>query len=307
MGAGQLRNTGARQFLGSEMRSVLFVRFIVLVVGLIVLPPAPASASNMWFQQAIVLIHVPLGGGMAFTTNYVFTASDAAPTTVNVKCFNESGQRVGPIAGVNVELNSTGQVRHLTPAELLVLTDPLFTATGIGWCWANNNLGGLDYNVQITIGATSDMGPNGILNSPNSTAVGTNTGLGDTSRNVGGVPFFTTIGGVENYIFLLNPTNAARTVNLQLFDALGTPQGAVLVRNLPPRDLDVLLVPQAFGLSTPPTSGSVRLSMNPALPVGTSGYTGWFLQPRPIGSRMVFVAIGLDGDFDEPLSLGLAP
>jgi hypothetical protein len=290
----------ARQFLTSGIVGIL-------LLGLIILAPAPGSASTMWWQQVIVLIHVPLGENMAFTTNYVFTANDGAPTTINVRCFNDTSQRVGPQAGVNIELNSTGQVRHVTPAELGVLTDPLFTATGIGWCWTNNNASGLDYNVQITIGATSELGPSGILNSPNSTAVGTNTGLGDTSRNVGGIPSFTTIGGVENYVFLLNPTNAALTVNLQLFDAAGTLQGAVLVRNLSARDLDVVRIPEAFGLTTPPTSGSLRLSMTPALPAGTSGYTGWFLQPRPIGGRMVFVPIGLDGDFDEPLPVALAP
>src|SRR5262249_40265248 len=158
-------------------------------------------AVNMWWQQAIVLIHVPLGSGLFFTTNYVFTASEGGNTTVNVKCFNETSQRIGPAAGVNVELSATGQLSQQTPTTLAVTTDPLFT--GLGWCWANNVNSGLDFNVQSTIGATTDLTPNALLSNPNAALVAANTGLAETSSNVGGIPFFTTAGGTVNFMFLL--------------------------------------------------------------------------------------------------------
>ena len=106
----------------------------VLLLGLAFLGPAPASA-DLWNQQAILLIHVPLGGGTFFTTNHVITGATGA-VTVNVKCFNDSSQRIGPALGVNVELSATGQLSQQTPTTLGVTTDPLFT--GLGWCWANN-------------------------------------------------------------------------------------------------------------------------------------------------------------------------
>jgi hypothetical protein len=295
MAAGHLLEPGAKRFLNAVTVGVLFL-------GLVVLAPAGASAANMWFQQAILLIHVPLGGGLFFTTNYVFTANQG-PAMVNVKCFNDTSQRVGQAQGVNIELNATGQVRHVIPAELGVLGDQLFR--GFGWCWANNTVGGADYNVQITVGATSNLGPSGILNSPSSTAVGTNTGLAETSTNLGGIPFFTTIGGVENYVFIVNPTLDSLLVNLQLFDAGGFPQGSVLIRTLFPRDLELLQIPQVFNLPTPPTSGSVGIILNQPLP--ENGYTGWFLQPHPTGNRMVFTAIGLDGNNQAFLLPAFAP
>ena len=88
----------------------------LLLLGLGVLGPAPASA-DMSNQQAILLIHVPLGGGIFFTTNHVFTGTTGA-LTATVKCFNDSAQRIGPAAGVNVELSTTGQLSQQTPTTL---------------------------------------------------------------------------------------------------------------------------------------------------------------------------------------------
>ena len=50
----------------------------VLWLGLTVVGPAPASATNMASQQAILLIHVSLGGGTFFTSNYVFAETYTA-------------------------------------------------------------------------------------------------------------------------------------------------------------------------------------------------------------------------------------
>jgi len=280
-----------RQFIRAGIASIL-------LLGLAVVAPTPASAVNMWYQQAIILIHVPLGGGVFFTTNHVFTANEGSNTTVNVKCFNESSQRIGPLAGVNVELGATGQLSQQTPTTLAVTTDPLFT--GLGWCWGNNTNSGLDYNVVTTIGSTSDLSPGGLLNSPGSALIAANTGLAETSSNVGGIPYFATSGAT--YAFFVNPLATARILTLQLFNAAGTPQGPALVRNLSGRDLDVLSIPDAFGLLTPPVSGSVKITAN------GNGYLGWIIQVYPTGGgRVVFTAIGLDGDDRTFLSPANAP
>ena len=84
---------GMRQFVRAGIASIL-------LLGLAFLGPAPASA-DLWRQQAILLLHVPLGGGTFFTTNHMITGTTGA-ITVNVKCFNESSQRIGPAVGVNV-------------------------------------------------------------------------------------------------------------------------------------------------------------------------------------------------------------
>src|SRR5215831_7242242 len=64
------------------------VRFLLAGVGslgMTILGPAASSATNMWADQAIILVHVPLGGGLFFTTNHVFTASAGGNTAINVK------------------------------------------------------------------------------------------------------------------------------------------------------------------------------------------------------------------------------
>jgi hypothetical protein len=272
---------GIRQLLGAGIASVF-------LFGLTVLGPTPASANNMALHQAILLIHVSLGGGTFFTSNYVFAANDSGPVTVNVKCFNESSQRVGPPPGVNVELNSAGQLSQQTPTTLGVTTDPLFT--GLGWCFAGNvEENALDFNVLHTIGSTSDLTPGGLLNSPGSTLVAANTGLYEMSFNRGGVPYFnTSVGASATYLFLLNPVDAIVSVTLQLYNAAGIAQGLPVVRALSGRDMDLLTVPGAFGLATPPVSGTVQITANGV----TNGYLGWIIQ---VGNgKILFTAIGLD-------------
>jgi len=272
----------------------------MLFLGLVVLGPPSASAGNMWFQQAILLVHINLGGGQFFTTNYVFAANEG-PASINVKCFNDSFQRIGPPAGVNIALSATGQIAQHTPTTLGVTSDPLFSS-GNGWCWASIISSGLDFNTQITVGATNDLSPGALLNNPSSSLVGTNSGQGESSSSVAGVPFFTTAGGAQHFLGLINPLTATRTLTLTLFDANGNPQGAPLTRSLNGRAMLVLSVPAAFGAPTPPTNGSIKI-------VNTSnaqGFLGWYLQIYPNG-KVVFNAVGLDGDDTAQLPLAAAP
>jgi hypothetical protein len=285
---------GIRQFLGAGIASVL-------LLGLTVLGAAPASATNMAAQQAILLIHVPLGGGTFFTSNYVFSANESAPVTVNVKCFNESSQRVGPPFGVNVELNATGQLSQQTPTTLGVTTDPFFS-TGLGWCFASTvDENGFDFNVLNTIGSTSDLTPGGLLNSPGSTLVAANTGLYEMSANRGGIPYFnTSVGASATYAFLLSPADAGVQLTLQLYNAAGIAQGPPLVRSLAARQINLLTIPGAFGLATPPVSGTVKITGDEV-----HGYMGWVIQ---VGAgKILFTAIGLDAQDVLPLSQSDAP
>jgi len=270
----------------------------ILFLGLAVLGPAPASAGDLWWQQAILLVHIPLGGGNFFTVNHVFSANQAA-VTITVKCFNESSQQIGPLVGINVELVAQGQVSNQTPSTLGVLADPLFS-TGNGWCYAR---GTQDFSVQSTVGVTTDLTPGGILSSPGSIHVGTTHGLGEYTTDRAGLPFWTTVGGAQSFLILVNPRATARTVTVALFDANGIPQGTPLVRNLAARDFDALFIPSAFGLPTPPTSGSITITTTG----GTQGYNGWYLQTYPTGSRLIFAPINLDGDFTAQLVPADAP
>ena len=270
---------GARQWIGTSIVAAL-------VLGLIGLVSGPAMAANMWTENVILLIHLPQPGGQVFTTNHMFTATEA-PVTVNVKCFNNVAQRVGPPAGVNVQLSATGQVAFHTPATLGVLADPLFTLSGIGWCWATNTSNDEEYNVQTVLGLTTNLTPNGILTSSASTFVAANTGLSETSSEHGGIPYFTTTGDVRTFAILVNPLTTDRTLSFQLYDTAGIPQGLPVVRVLSARDIEVLSIPDMFGLPVPPTSGSVTIVAN------GDGYLGWIVSVYP-SNRLLFTVVGLD-------------
>jgi hypothetical protein len=271
----------------------------VLFLGLMVFGPSAASAVTMWNQQALLLVHIPIGGGQFFTSNLVFTATENA-TIINVKCFNESGNRIGPLPGINIAFSAANQVSQQTPTSLGVTADPLF-ASGSGWCWASSPGAAFDFNVQATYGATSDLTPGGILNSPGASFIGHSPGSAETTNNLAGVPFWTTAGGAQHFLVLLNPSTVASTANLRLFDTSGTAQGTgFLTRVLNPRSMVVLTVPSSFGLASPPISGSIRDV------VGPGKHLGWYLQVYPNG-RAVFSQIGQDGDDAALLGIGEAP
>jgi hypothetical protein len=269
-----------------------------LFLCVVMFGPGSALAGNMFRDQAFTVTHINLGGGVFATTNYVFTATEG-PGSIVVKCFNDQFQRVGPAAGVNVALSATGQVAQHTPTTLGVASDPLFT--GSGWCWANTIGSSNDFNSQVTIGVTTDLSVGGILNSSTTTSFSTTSGQGETSSLNGGVPIFTTAGGAAHYLVVVNPLPTTLTITLALFDLSGNPQGPILARTLNGRGMIVLQVPVAWGLATPPTSGSVRIQ-GP----GAQGYMGWYLQLYPNG-KIIFAAVGLDGDTVAQLPGAAAP
>ena len=273
----------------------------MLFLGLVVFGPDSVLAGNMFREQALFLAHIPLGGGQFFTTNYIFTSTEG-PGSINLKCFNDAFQRIGPPAGVNVPLPATGTVAQHTPTTLGVTADPLF-ASGAGWCFADTIVGSNDFNSQITVGVTTDLTVGGILNSPSATFIGHNTGLGETSRLFGGDTFFTTANGALHFLVLVNPYTTTTTLQLQLFDVTGNQQGSTISRTLNGRAFVSLLVPAAWGLTTPPTSGNVRITG--ANTVG-QGWLGWYLQVYPNG-RAVFNSVGLDGDTIDQIPAAAAP
>ena len=265
----------------------------ILFLGLVVVGTAPASADITWNQTVMLLFHIPLGDGQFFTTNYVITASGGT-ATVNIKCFSNTLQRIGPAAGVNVSLPAAGQVAQQTPILLGVVGD-LFFGGGVGWCWANNTLSGNLYDTQFTVGITTDLSPGGILNSGTPTFF---VGTGLTQMGIGGdIPFFTTA-GAQNFAFLLNPTSTSVALTLQLFNTSGIQQGSNLNRVLNPREVAVLPIPGVFGLPTPPMSGSVRITAG-------FGFLGWFLSQRANG--LIFSTLGLDINGAILLPAGFAP
>jgi hypothetical protein len=209
-------------------------------------------------------------------------------------------QRIGPAVGTNVVLGALGQVANHTPTTLGVASDPLFQ--GVGWCWANNIAASGpagSFNVQTTIGVTGDLSPGGILNSPSSTLVADTTGLAETAAD-GGIAHFTTTGGVQNFLILVNPHTTADGTPI-IFPQTDAGIGLRgLQQFINPRGIALLSIPQAFGLAPPPTSGDLIIRGN-----GTN-LLGWFLSVYPPG-RLSIIPVGLNGVNSTFLAQGEAP
>ena len=267
----------------------------VLLAGLCLGAPSAASAANMYGNQVLFLLHMPLGGGTFFTTNYLFAATESDHTIVNVKCFNDAGQRIGPADGVDVDLRLRGDIAQHTPTTLLVTTDPLFSS-GIGWCWAHDPRA-IPYNVQITIGATTNLQPRGILDSTTSTLVGSSMGLDYFLQSIdgrpifGGTPFATADDKTLTYLMLINPTTRDGTVTLTL-------RGRTLRRRLTARSLQALSIPGVFGVGPMPEGGSVTISVSGR---GEGGVLGWLVTAQPSTGRLQFTAVGLDASTSDRL------
>jgi hypothetical protein len=286
------------RFKKAAIVCALFMEFVAF-------GPTSAAAAT-WNQQVLLLLHIPLGGGIFIgggsfiTSNFVFT-STVGPNAINVKCFSDRGIRIGPPAGVNIAFSADGQVVQHTPTTLGVASDPLFSS-GIGFCWANSPAPGADFAVQATYGVTTDLTQGGILNSSGSSFIGATLGSPETSSLHGGVPFWTTVGGAQPFLVIVNPLKIARPLSVRLFDVNGVAQGSELVPILSARTMVVLTIPSAFSLTSPPTSGSIRV-FNGAM---AQGFLGWYVQVYPSG-RAIINPIGLTGNDTELLPIQAAP
>lgn len=266
-----------------------------LFLAVAVLNPTGAVA-DQWFSQAIPLLHIPLGNGLVFTSNYAFAATGSGAVTVNVKCFNDASQRIGPAPGVNVPLPAAGAVALHTPPTLAVTTDPLFL--GSGWCWAQA-LTAETFSSQITVGATTNLGPGAIQNDPNALFVGNSTGLAVTSRKLG-IPYVTIGPGIQDFAMIVNPNPSVVSAAIGLWNASGVLQSpGFLIRNFPGRSLQVLSIPSDLGVVTPPPSGSVAVGTAEAI-----GLLGWFFSVRASTNRATFLPAAADfslaGAFLDP-------
>lgn len=207
-----------------------------------------------------------MGGGRFVTVNWIVFNPTSSGQIVNAKCFNDAFQRVGAAAGVNIELNPFQQASH-TPATLGITTDLLFT--GLGWCYFDNG-GSSQISVAISFGL-SGGNPGDLLSSATSSFVASATALGYMSVEDGSVPHWTSESGWRFFLLIVNPTTINGTLRLRLYNTAGVQQGADLVRALNARDFDVIALPGAFGLTTPPTSGAVDLLTS------DTSFTGWVL------------------------------
>ncbi|MBI5612158.1 MAG: hypothetical protein HY942_03680 [Gammaproteobacteria bacterium] len=179
------------------------------------------------------------GGGAPGPWSTVFTVSNttSTATTVNVKCYNEFTQRVGPAAGTTFTLTAFN-MNFYTPEALGLTTDPLFS--GFGWCYFAVTAGD-SISVGVGTGIRGIAGNTTIFGSNNSRAIAMDTAQRMVTTDDGSVPFWTKQASWTSYLLSINPTTTARSLTVNIYDDNNVFQGA-LVTTLSPRDLDMLVI-----------------------------------------------------------------
>ncbi len=198
--------------------------------------------------------HFPSSGGGApgpWSTVYTVSNTTSTATTVNVKCYNEFAQRVGPAAGTTFTLTAFN-MNFYTPEALLLTTDPLFN--GFGWCYFAVTAGD-SISVGVGTGMRGIAGNTTIFGSNNSRAIAMDTAQRMVTIDDGSVPFWTKQVSWTTYLLSINPTTTSRNLTVNVYDDNNVFQGA-LNTTLSPRDMDILVISNvgAATFGTAPTS-----------------------------------------------------
>ena len=221
-------------------RHAAFAAMLIGMGTVGVVSPAQANsgeASNLVAPYG----HFPLAFGPApgpYTTHYLISSTTGAPTIVNVKCYNDGAQRVGPAGGTVVGLDIGFDVDVFDPVSLGLTTDPSYT--GFGWCYFAVTAG-TDVAVTFLVG---DSVSGNLITTNNSRFVAAGTAQSQVTVDDANIPYWTREGSWDTYIVALNPTTSGQTLTVNIYDNTSTFQTswAVPGGNLSARDLDLTSV-----------------------------------------------------------------
>lgn len=224
--------------------------FAALLIGVGLMGVAPTTQANGGEASDLVAPygHFGLAFGPApgpYTTHYLISSTTGFASTVNVKCYDDGGGRVGPAAGVNVDLGVGFDMDVFDPVSLGLTTDPFYT--GFGWCYFAVTAGD---DVAVTFLVGDSVGGN-LITTNNSRFVASGTAQSQVSDDDANIPYWTREGSWDTYIVALNPTAASQTLTVNIYDSTSTFQTSWTgLSGLTARDLDLTslsaLAPAAF-------------------------------------------------------------
>jgi hypothetical protein len=264
---------------------------LLSVVVLSVLIPLPLTWANTNEAPDLVApyVHVPFGVGPApgpFTTHYLVSNTTGFTNSVNVKCFNDGGGRVGPAAGITIAL-SAFEMEVRDPVSLGLTGDLSFT--GVGWCYFASDAGGGNDDVAVTFLMGASVGGN-LITTNDSRGLMADTAQGQVTIDDANIPYWTQEGSWGTFIFALNPTATSRTVTMDVYN----PAGALLGTwpgdgPFAARDLDFTQVVDAV----PAAAGGFGMA---DIEVSGRGFVGWVIGFNGVSTQAFIYPIALDKD-----------
>lgn len=267
---------------GACRRAFRSVVGLLAVVGFVLTAIPAVAGPDESTDLAAPYLHIPVAipgaTGPFSTVFYVSSTTAVANTIVNVKCFNDQFQRVGPAAGTNVMLTAF-DVNAVTPVSLGLTLDPLFN--GLGWCYFARIVGDDDVAVAFAWGiqGTNPGTPpalHPLFGSNASRAISTGTAQAAVSDQDANVPFW--VGGPswQTFIVLVNPTPTSYgPLFVDVFGTSGELLGTTSGDTLSSRDLDVY---NLAGFGGTQGNADVRSGIPECANFGSNcsrGFMGW--------------------------------
>lgn len=271
---------------------------LVLAVVLLSLSSAWASG-NESTDLVAPYGYLPMAAGSApgpLTTHYLISSTTGLGATVNVKCYNDTIQRVGPPAGTTVTL-APFQMQAWDPVSLGLTSDPSFS--GLGFCYfAQVSVFGDDFAVAFLVGISDS---NNLITTNNSVAITADTAQFLVSYDDANIPYWTEEGSWDTYVLLVGPRATGADVNMDVYNPAGTLLGTWNAPGSPglaPRDLDMASIVGEI----PGTAGAWgHADVNAGgSPVGF-GYMGWVVGLNNTSLQAFMYPIPLDKDDTEDL------
>lgn len=227
------------------------VAFAAVLIGVGLMGVVPAAQANAGEAQDLVAPygHFPLAFGPApgpYTTHYLISSTSGVASTVNVKCYNDTGSRVGAAGGFSVGLGVGFDMDVHDPVTLGLTTDPAYS--GFGWCYFAVTSGD---DVAVTFLVGDSVGGN-LITTNNSRFVASGTAQSQVTDDDANIPYWTREGSWDTYIVALNPTaSSGHTLTVNIYDSASNFQTSWSGDfGLGARDLDLTsvsaLAPAAF-------------------------------------------------------------
>lgn len=281
---------------------------LVLAAVLLPLSSAWATGGNEALDVVAPYGHFDMAAGTAsgpLTTHYLLSNTTSSVSPVNIKCFNDQIQRVGPAAGTTTTLDAF-EMEVWSPISLGLTLDGNYT--GLGFCYfaSTDSLLGDDIAVSFLVGVSEG---NNLITTNDSVAITADTAQSNMSDDDANIPYWTEEGSWDTYVLLISPTATGSDLDMNVYTTGGTLMGTwsapgSVGNGLAPRDLDMA----SLAGEIPATAGGyghADLDASSA-PIGF-GYMGWVVGLNNTSFQAFMYPIPLDKDDTDELLPGNRP
>lgn len=276
------------------LQTALSLGSVALLLSLSV--PAAWANNNQGSDLVAPVGHFPFsafGAPGPWSTVYLISEVSGVARTVNVKCYNDGGARIGPAAGTTISL-APFDMDFVTP-EGLGIDIALSSGSGLGWCYFAVGAGDTVFDHAAVGVGTGIRGAAGtIFGSNASRAVAMDTAQHMVTTDSGTIPFWTKQGSWNSYILALNPTTASRSLTVNVYNDTGVLQGTWTgIGGLGSRDLDFVSLPDAVGATASFGNADVDVSGR--------GFVGWMAGFNSASGELFLYAVPLSRNWTSEL------